>query len=448
MKRIIYLLLPLVVAAFAAACTKAPLELPEVTNPTTPIRDSTLLTLTFSPSVLAEVGTSKSYDVETWIHDLSIYLVHKTTQKRSTYFLSNGSSVLSVSLPKGAYELYAIVNWGHNMCDWSLEDWLVFGAPAEGDEASMTHNGIMPMSARQSFVLDRSMAIEVPLKRAPAKVTFDVSLSPSMVQGGAKILYLQLFNCTGGIPLFFDAIHIRAMQPYPRYEASEANATRIKKTHYLPENMQGIVAAVTAPSMRSQQYAPLRATYLVVRVERNDKMIDYRIYLGENDTNDFNVRRNTHYFYDISIEGENPADLRVSSVSINFYGGLPSTGAGGYNLPNKVIWNSRVAYAELNIDTANNDPDNVYSVSFRKLSGTFSPSWYMQYCQRGGSDDYAHFVENSWVTCHRGNGKSVLFIAFHNGGSLDNHTTDNLFEFTVRDTYGYAKSFTLQTYER
>lgn len=52
-------------------------------------------------------------------------------------------------------------------------------------------------------------------------------------------------------------------------------------------------------------------------------MLLYRVYLGENDTSDFNVQANGHYRFRIAIRGENLLDARVATYTVllkdNFY---------------------------------------------------------------------------------------------------------------------------------
>ena len=91
---------------------------------------------------------------------------------------------------------------------------------------------------------------------------------------------------------------------------------------YMPQNCQGIVASVTDQRLKDADHAPQYATYLMIRAVRENKVLEYRVYLGENNTTDFNVRRNTRYSLDITIEGESEVDTRVQCYTLDVYDDL------------------------------------------------------------------------------------------------------------------------------
>ena len=56
----------------------------------------------------------------------------------------------------------------------------------------------------------------------------------------------------------------------------------------------------------------------------------YYIYLGDNNTTDFNVRANVHYRLAISILGDSEVVTRVSSYTLNVYDSYAENAIGGY----------------------------------------------------------------------------------------------------------------------
>ena len=84
---------------------------------------------------------------------------------------------------------------------------------------------------------------------------------------------------------------------------------------YLLPNMQGMVAAITDQRQKNPENAPANASYLLIRAVRGSKILAYYIYLGGNNTSDFNVRANTHYRLNISILGDSEVDTRISSYA-------------------------------------------------------------------------------------------------------------------------------------
>ena len=86
---------------------------------------------------------------------------------------------------------------------------------------------------------------------------------------------------------------------------------------YLPENLQGVVSKITDQRDKNLQNAPDRATCILIEGDKDGRAIYYRIYPGENNTSDFNIRRNRHYTINATIQGENILDTRVSTVKVS-----------------------------------------------------------------------------------------------------------------------------------
>ncbi len=89
-------------------------------------------------------------------------------------------------------------------------------------------------------------------------------------------------------------------------------------TFYMPANRRG-VSDNTDAGLKNNG-APEKALYvqLFVSSESNGSNFLYTIYLGENDTNDYNVRRNHNYNITLNINSEN-RDQRVLAAPANCY---------------------------------------------------------------------------------------------------------------------------------
>lgn len=99
---------------------------------------------------------------------------------------------------------------------------------------------------------------------------------------------------------------------------------------YLLPNMQGMVATITDQRQKNPENAPANASYLLIRAVRGSKILAYYIYLGGNNTSDFNVRANTHYRLNISILGDSEVDTRISSYAVNVHDTYEENAVGGY----------------------------------------------------------------------------------------------------------------------
>lgn len=391
-----------------------------------------------------QVGHSRA-NAENDIYDVNLYLFNPQYNTMQNHYLTAGNSSLTLELVNGTYELYAIANRGGNLGTMSRAALENLKSTVEG-EAEITTNGRMVMSCRQSVTVSCDAALRIPLERLAAKVNFNISLSGPMA-ADSKIVHIQAYSCNNSVDLFGESRIVSvsgSIGSYPLYDVSASNLKTLSKSYYFMENKQGRNSAVTAQSGRTKANAPIFSTYLLIRIERNTKHIDYRIYLGENMTDDFNLCRNTNYTYNVVIAGENINDLRVSTTNIYIRKGMPSVGQ-QINSFNQFLFGSpyRFGYCELHIETANNEPDNAYFVSFYAVSGTFIPNWYLQYMDTDViPKEYKPIAQNQRISMHSGNGKSLIALCFFNEvTTVYNH----VFNFSIQDKYGYAKNITVTT---
>lgn len=100
------------------------------------------------------------------------------------------------------------------------------------------------------------------------------------------------------------------------------DATTLSTTFYMSENRPGTNNSITEQKNKSEANAPDRATYLLVSGTGPNYNITWRIYLGANNSSNFNIKRNASYEYKITL-ARNDADTRVSVKE------LPPTKVGG-----------------------------------------------------------------------------------------------------------------------
>ncbi|WP_455590452.1 DUF4906 domain-containing protein [Bacteroides sp.] len=89
------------------------------------------------------------------------------------------------------------------------------------------------------------------------------------------------------------------------------DATSLNATFYMYENRKGVVSSITEQKDKSKDNAPDRATYLLITGAGTDCSITWRIYLGANNSSNFNIKRNGAYTYNITLR-RNDADSRVT----------------------------------------------------------------------------------------------------------------------------------------
>lgn len=73
---------------------------------------------------------------------------------------------------------------------------------------------------------------------------------------------------------------------------SLSDATALSTSFYMYENRQGMNSSITEQKNKSEINAPLRASYLLISGAGPNYTINWRIYLGANNTSNFNIKRN------------------------------------------------------------------------------------------------------------------------------------------------------------
>ena len=182
----------------------------------------------------------------------------------------------------------------------------------EGDVTIPTSGGTLPT---------------VEVQRAVAKISYDITVKPSDIE----LLSVQLLS----VPRTASISDVAASPSDDPDDYTNCPETRLSGRSaagisYLLPNMQGSVSSITDQRQKNPDNAPENASYLLIRAARGAKALAYCVYLGENNTSDFNVRANTHYRFNISILGDSEVDTRVSSYELNVYDTNGGNMIGGY----------------------------------------------------------------------------------------------------------------------
>lgn len=382
------------------------------------------------------------------IQNVNLYLYNDDYDIfRHAYTLS--PSLPSMRLPVGTYRIYIIANAGQDLGVMDEETLLQLRTP-ETTEDNISGAQGMYMAAKETVTFrDRSANLNILLKRLAVQIHLSIRLDDLL--GDAKLVHVQPAAAPASCSVFSDNRLINSADPclsFPYVDLTDSNLKEYSQSYYQYENMQGNNYDITDPADRIEENVPLLSSYVSIRILKEGTFYDYKIYLGSNTTSDFNLRRNTSYQYNIAILGTNPDDLRVSKTEIIIWAGNNYT-IGGVRYQNGFVWNVRTAYAELDITTENCDPDTEYFFSFRTLSGTFKSNWNMQYMVinvPSGQKQYLPITPGKEISVHKGNGETQIMFAFSNyAGTTNYNTTDNYFEFNIRDKNGIGRTIILST---
>ena len=340
MKKLIYTVICMML--FCCACSDADIEL----NPAKQAKQQ--LAMTFRCGAMSPTRAATD---DTRIDDINLYLFPVNGgQARHVYIAPVRPVVLE--LPKGGYMLYAIANLGHDAGERTQD--FVRSLRVEREPAALA-DAPFPMSAQQAVTVSGDMQIAVSLIRAVAKVNFSYTVAADF----AKSFHVKSvqFRSAPRSAALFGSSRAENSETVADMPPVETSATAYAATCYLLENRQGEVAGIGSQQQKDQTRAPEHATYIAIAGEADGTQVVYRIYLGANNTTDFNVGRNRVYNIDARILGMNTVDWRVSTAELSV---TPFVGNHAPGEP---------ATSELRL-TSTNDPENVYYLSYHIDAGT------------------------------------------------------------------------------
>ncbi len=309
-----FLTMLLLVATTISSCTTTPEELPtpdisDPEAPATPVK----VEMNFAPEVLD--STSRAVD-ESAIYDMNLYLFGVMDY----HFYEEGTHLYMELMP-GEYTLYAVANVGSSMSDLSEDEVKKFRPYSFEIE---TQERIV-MSASQSITITKSSSSykipEIVLLRSAAKVSLNIDVDDS-ASSSISLISVAIESEASRCYLFDpDATPSTESSTYTdRSAIAVSDSKHYSETTYILENRQGVVSSITDQKDKSKENAPESATYIKIIASASGKVLEYRVYLGENNTSDFNVKRNTHYTVNITIMGEDELDNRITVYDTVYYG--------------------------------------------------------------------------------------------------------------------------------
>ena len=266
---------------------------------------------------------------EMQIKDLNVYLFGKTNTFKLHIYTQ--SPLLQFECPVGEYDLYIAANLHADMADLSpaeLEACTIASRPAYDD---------LPMSAKTTVTIAASAqgkVVTLPsiqVRRCVAKIAYNIRVDNTV--SDIELQSVRLMNIPRTSPLFTSAQPSENKADYTSGFYSEippSGNAAYSGVCYVFENMQGCVPGITSQADKSILNAPENASYLLIRAVRGDKVLSYSIYLGENNTDNFDVERNTHQTFNITIRCDNEVDTRISSYTLNVYDTYADNMIGGY----------------------------------------------------------------------------------------------------------------------
>ena len=213
--------------------------------------------------------------------------------------------------------------------------------------------------------------LTVPVKRIAAKVTMSVKLAETPPNNGQWTAQLCNVAPVYWFPTVDDktapfpaSAQIFSVQNEENIEFTTTDGiTSTTLTYYVPMNLRGTASATSITGADRVTYAPELATY--IRLTHNSEVgnvwtqRDYYIHLGANFTTDYNVLRNTHYTYKVTLYLNAEGDSRINN-STAVYAGMFS---GELQKGDDGVWQFT---KELWVQTANESAKTVWDKFYGK----------------------------------------------------------------------------------
>lgn len=247
---------------------------------------------------------------ENEIADLNLYVYRNNHPELHLYLYTPNEAALT--LLEGEYELLVVANAGYDLGNKTREELTALYFEVSSSE-EIAKNGNLFMSAQQTITVQKGSNIfNIPLKRIVAKVDLSVVVNPAL-GNSFSILSIAVMNAPNTIQMFEENNINTSSQvvDYPKTVLN--NVKEASFSFYLGDNLQGVNNTISDQIYKNRSNAPTWATYIHIECLNGTDKVDYFLFLGENTTTDFNIRKNSHYRIICNITGSNTIDTRVST---------------------------------------------------------------------------------------------------------------------------------------
>ena len=293
----------------------------------TPPTRSVKVELQFSPDPAERI--TRTADEEA-IRDINLYLFGRSNGQ-SLHFYSRSALVRFECLP-GEYDLYVAANLGADLGERSVQQLRTYTIKWQEEYATLPMSAVMTVAIAPDKENNTVTLPTLSVRRTVAKIAYNIRVADKVPD--LELRSVRLCSVPGHTTLFTPAstpsTSEKDFTDAPLVELPDAARRSCSGVQYLFENPQGTVSSITDQRDKNADNAPACASYLMIRATRGSRILDYRVYLGENSTTDFNVGRNTSHTLDITISGDNEVDTRVHGYTLSVTDDFESNRIGDY----------------------------------------------------------------------------------------------------------------------
>lgn len=250
---------------------------------------------------------------ENSIDDLNIYFY--STKTNYHFYLTQNEPSFEFQILPGSYTIFIAANVHKDMGDVTKAELSQYRYYAESMETDM------PMTATMNVRIMSAMTLPtLEVTRAAAKISYSVTVDDA-VASTIKLRSIQFCNVPKMTVLFGNGASSTNKVYYGNDAVIDIDDDKVYSgTYYMLDNCQGDVDTITDQKDKSPENAPECATYMRILADGEGKVLEYIVFLGENSTSNFDVKKNTHHKMNLVIEGENEIDNRVRVYDGLYYG--------------------------------------------------------------------------------------------------------------------------------
>lgn len=349
---------------------------------------------------------------EQTVRDVNLFLYDPCGILPDRHFYVESGTVECSVLP-GEYEVYTVANVHRNMGEMTREQLRAIQL------LSVTNYETIPMSGHTTLTVEeRMLSPVITVWRQVAKVAYSIAATAPDIE----LHSVRVCSVPKSVVLFAEE-DAPSQQDADYMNTSEVfvSGREASGICYLLPNPQGTNPAITDQRQKNANNAPAHASYLLIQATRGERVLTYRVYLGENNTDNFDVRRNTFHTLNITIRGDDEIDTRVSGYTVSVWDDLEEDGYNGYC----VVDSPKHLYVK--VESSGNAPALSYTVDV--ATGDSNAL----------SIDGKNYKDAVYTVGSR-NGTSSYSLDY--APTLYNSLNDKLrYTVTVRDEYGFCQEF-------
>lgn len=265
----------------------------------------TRLTLNLQPQRPTTV--TRTVD-ESTLADANLYVYREGESRPFAHFYTTDPYFV-VDMEPAVYTFYAVGNAHRDMGNLTQQELV------DCKEFGIENDGTLLMTGRTTENIDFSThLLKLELYRKAARIAYNVTVAQPAIDAGIRIRSVQLCNEPNAAPLYETEDRTSADAGYGASEERPADEGGMAATgtFYMLPNKQGTVPSITSQDQKNRQNAPANAAHLRIRGTKGGTTLEYIVYLGANNTDDFNVCANEAHTYDVTIWSDTRTDTRIT----------------------------------------------------------------------------------------------------------------------------------------